>query len=98
QYIYQDNQGAAIARNHACKLAKGEFLAFLDADDFFLPEKLEKQVACFDADPTLDMVQTGWVIVDKNEKGIYGVKPWEEAPKLDLESFVLYKSVRPSAM
>jgi len=98
QYIYQDNQGAAIARNRACKLAQGEFLAFLDADDFFLPEKLEKQVACFDADPTLDMVQTGWVIVDKNEKGLYGVKPWEEAPKLDLEAFVFYKSVRPSAM
>jgi glycosyltransferase involved in cell wall biosynthesis len=98
QYIYQDNQGAAIARNHACKLAQGEFLAFLDADDFFLPEKLEKQIACFDADPTLDMVQTGWVIVGKNDEGIYGVKPWEETPKLDLETFVLYKSVRPSAM
>ena len=98
QYIYQDNQGAAIARNRACKLAKGEFLAFLDADDFFLPEKLEKQVACFDADSTLDLVQTGWVIVGKNDEGIYGVKPWEEEPKLDLEAFVFYKSVRPSAM
>ncbi|MEG3981376.1 glycosyltransferase [Microcoleus sp. T3B2] len=98
QYVYQENQGAAIARNRACKLAKGEFLAFLDADDFFLPEKLEKQVACFDADPTLDMVQTGWVIVGKNDEGIYGVKPWEEEPKLDLEAFVFYKSVRPSAM
>ncbi|NJK67621.1 MAG: glycosyltransferase [Microcoleus sp. SU_5_3] len=98
QYIYQDNQGAAIARNSACKLAKGEFLAFLDSDDSFLPEKLEKQIACFDADPTLDLVQTGWVIVDQNNQGIYGVKPWEEAPKLDLEAFVFYKSVRPSAM
>ncbi|MEG4985859.1 glycosyltransferase [Microcoleus sp. BR0-C5] len=98
QYIYQDNQGAALARNRACKLARGEFLAFLDADDFFLPEKLEKQVACFDADPTLDLVQTGWLIVGKNDEGIYGVKPWEGSPKLDLETFVLYKSVRPSAM
>ncbi|HLO50198.1 MAG TPA: glycosyltransferase family 2 protein, partial [Kamptonema sp.] len=98
QYIYQDNQGAAIARNRACKLAQGEFLAFLDSDDFFLPEKLEKQIACFDADPTLDLVQTGWLIVDKQGGGIYGVKPWEQSPKLDLESFVLYKFVRPSAM
>ncbi|MCU0546424.1 MAG: glycosyltransferase [Oscillatoriaceae cyanobacterium Prado104] len=98
QYVYQDNQGAAIARNHACQLAKGEFLAFLDADDLFLPEKLEKQVACFDADTALDLVQTGWVIVDKDGTGIYGVTPWEEAPNLDLAAFVYYKPVRPSAM
>ncbi|MEG4499663.1 glycosyltransferase [Microcoleus sp. F10-C6] len=98
QYVYQENQGAAIARNRGCELAKGEFLAFLDSDDFFLPEKLEKQIACFDADPRLDLVQTGWLIVDKKDAGIYGVKPWQEAPKLDLESLVLYKSVRLSAM
>ncbi|WP_445302232.1 glycosyltransferase [Microcoleus sp. F4-D5] len=98
QYVYQENQGAAIARNRGCELAKGEFLAFLDSDDFFLPEKLEKQIACFDADPRLDLVQTGWLIVDKKDAGIYGVKPWEEAPKLDLESLVLYKSVRLSAV
>ncbi|XZN92432.1 MAG: glycosyltransferase [Microcoleus sp.] len=98
QYIYQANQGAAIARNRACELAKGEFLAFLDGDDFFLPEKLEKQIACFDADPSLDMVQNGWLIVDKNGKDLYPVMPWEESPKLDLETLVLYKFVRPSAI
>jgi glycosyltransferase involved in cell wall biosynthesis len=98
RYIYQENQGAAIARNHACQLAKGEFLAFLDADDYFLPSKLEKQVACFDADPTLDMVQTGWLMVDEKGREISAVKPWQQAPKLDLESFILYKCVRPSAM
>lgn len=98
QYIYQENQGAAIARNRACELAEGEFLAFLDADDFFLPEKLEKQIACFEADPSLDMVQNGWLIVDKNGKDLYPAMPWNEAPKLDLEAFVIHKSVRPSAM
>jgi glycosyltransferase involved in cell wall biosynthesis len=98
QYVYQDNQGSAIARNRACERAKGEFLAFLDGDDFFLPEKLEKQIACFDADPSLDMVQNGWLMVDKNGKDLYPVMPWEESPKLDLETLVLYKFVRPSAM
>lgn len=97
-YIYQENQGAAIARNRACQLAKGEFLAFLDADDYFLPSKLEKQIACFDANPTLDLVQTGWLIVDEKGREISAVKPWQQAPKLDLESFILYKCVRPSAM
>lgn len=98
RYIYQENQGAAVARNLACQLAQGEFLAFLDADDYFLPEKLEKQIVCFDADPTLDMVQTGWFIVDEKGQTISAVEPWQQAPKLDLESFIIYKCVRPSAM
>ncbi|MCC3428674.1 MULTISPECIES: glycosyltransferase [unclassified Microcoleus] len=98
QYVYQENQGAAKARNRACEMAKGEFLAFLDADDFFLPEKLAKQIACFEADPTLGMVQNGWLMVDETGKDIYPVMPWEDTPNLDLESFVLHKSVRPSAM
>lgn len=97
-YVYQENQGAAVARNRGCELATGEFLAFLDADDYFLEEKLAKQIACFDTDPSLDMVQAGWVIVDQDEQGIYGVEPWIYAPQLDLKSFVLYKFVRPSAM
>ncbi|MGB3266081.1 MAG: glycosyltransferase [Microcoleus sp.] len=98
QYVYQENQGAAIARNRACEIAKGEFLAFLDADDFFLPEKLAKQIACFEADPSLGMVQNGWLMVDETGKDIYASVPWEESPNLDLEAFVLFKSVRPSAM
>ncbi|MBE9164401.1 glycosyltransferase [Tychonema sp. LEGE 06208] len=98
QYVYQENQGAAIARNRACEIAKGEFFAFLDADDFFLPEKIAKQIACFEADPSLGMVQNGWLIVDETGKDISPVVPWEYAPILDLEAFVLYKSVRPSAM
>lgn len=98
RYIYQENQGAAVARNRACELARGEFLAFLDADDYFLPKKLEKQIAFFDADPALDMVQTGWFMVDETGRELSAVKPWQQAPKLDLESFILYKCVRPSAM
>lgn len=98
RYIYQENKGVAAARNLACQLAKGEFLAFLDADDYFLPSKLEKQIACFEADPALDMVQTGWFIVGEAGQNISAIKPWEPAPKLDLESFIIFKCVRPSAM
>ena len=39
-----ENKGAAFCRNHATNLAKGEYIAFLDSDDLWHPEKLEQQI------------------------------------------------------
>lgn len=44
QYDYQENQGECIARNEGMKKSKGEYIAFLDSDDKFLPKKLEIQL------------------------------------------------------
>ncbi|MCF3574952.1 glycosyltransferase family A protein [Planktothrix agardhii] len=59
-YVYQENQGVSVARNHGLKLARGEFIVFLDADDIFLPNKLATQLAVFQAKPQLGLVQSGW--------------------------------------
>ncbi len=43
-YLLNENKGVSFARNYGIKHADGKFIAFLDSDDYWLPEKLEKQV------------------------------------------------------
>ena len=55
-YLKQDNRGVSAARNTGIKAARGTFIAFLDADDSWLPNYLDVQVARIQADPTIDVL------------------------------------------
>lgn len=55
---HRQNRGASASRNLAARYARGEYLAFLDADDVYLPQKLEVTVPILDAHPEVAMLYT----------------------------------------
>ena len=65
KYFWQPNTGPASARNLGWRVAAGKWVAFLDQDDVWHPEKLSRQIAYFDARPHLDVcvthIQNFWV-------------------------------------
>jgi glycosyltransferase involved in cell wall biosynthesis len=54
--IEQEQRGHPAARNRGVREAAGEFLGFLDHDDLWSEDKLERQMACFARNPALDLV------------------------------------------
>jgi glycosyltransferase involved in cell wall biosynthesis len=62
-YIRQENRGLPSARNSAIKASSGEFIALLDADDWWEPAKLSEQVPILDEDPELCLVYSDLEVV-----------------------------------
>lgn len=58
--LSKPNGGAASARNHGIERAQGDWIAFLDADDYWEPQKLQRQVDVIRTRPEVGMVGCGW--------------------------------------
>lgn len=73
--IHQQNRGLAGARNTGIRNAKGEYFAFLDADDLWLPEKLAKHITHLENAPTVGISYSSSAFIDEsgNSLGIYQV-------------------------
>ena len=69
-YLYQSNAGPAAARNLGLSRATGEFVAYLDADDLWYPQKLEKQVAFLSAHKSYGIVHSDIDVIDENDRVI----------------------------
>lgn len=61
--IQQENQGVSLARNKGVNYAKTNYIAFLDADDEWLPEHLENLLKLFDKFPNAGFISTNYTIV-----------------------------------
>lgn len=62
--LRQSNQGSSAARNLGIDAARGDLIAFLDSDDEFRPDKLERQVELFSLRPNLGLVYSDYAYID----------------------------------
>ena len=82
----QDNRGPAAARNGGILGGRRPFVAFLDADDAWLPQKLRYQMATFERDPDLSFCATGYTYHDLRHPPQLAIIPkWDDAPESVLD-------------
>jgi GT2 family glycosyltransferase len=100
----EGDAGVSAARNCGWRLAAAPLVAFLDADDLCLGQRLALQARCLESDPSLGQVLCGW----RRMQGLplrggaapaaeVEVRPWLEGAGFDTESAFRHKAVLPSA-
>ena len=68
KYFYIEHKGISVARNTALEKSKGEYIAFLDSDDYWLPNKLNTQMQYFKDHPDCEIVFTKYENFFEDEK------------------------------
>lgn len=83
--LRQKNAGVAAARNLAIEKSRGQYIAPIDADDIWYPQKLERQVQCIlEADQSVGFVYAWSVRIDEDDRIIQTI---------DIEDYSFFKSV-----
>lgn len=92
QYIlHQQNSGECGTRNTGLTAAKGQFIAFLDSDDEWLPNKLEKQLALFQTLPADVGVVYSWLKVINDQGHVIHMR--EPDIRGDVNDYLIYKNL-----
>lgn len=77
KYIYQKRSERSRARNQGFRYSRGDYIAFLDSDDQWLPTKIEKQVEILNRKPDVGLVYTGVQFIDARGNPHTGQIAWD---------------------
>ena len=90
RYFFQLNRGCAAARNRGIRESNGDWIALIDHDDEWLPDKIQKQVATLQGKPDAVVCYTGcWSVVDGKQKLVRMVNPQKLWPAMRLQNLLL---------
>lgn len=81
KYIRQENRGTAAATNAGVRASSGEYIAILDSDDAWLPQKLERQMPIFDQFPDTAAIYSHAYVIDaagKLKEGVLLGQPFSQ--------------------
>jgi glycosyltransferase involved in cell wall biosynthesis len=76
-YIYQERSERSRARNEGFRYSRGDYIAFLDSDDLWLPMKIEKQVQVLNEKSDVGLVYTDVELIDINGNPYGGQICWD---------------------
>jgi glycosyltransferase involved in cell wall biosynthesis len=95
-YHRTDHRGQPAAKNVGIRQARAPLVAFLDADDLWLPSKLEKQLPLFAADPALGVVHSRRTLMDEQGRPLQFSQPdlprGRVLPQLFRQNFICFSS------
>lgn len=93
RYFYQENAGEAAARNTALTKMRGQLLAYIDADDLYLPDHLQQTVAYLEKHPDKDAVYTDGIHIDPDGRHLQSLASRRRGP---FEGWIFEELVRAS--
>ena len=89
RYLFQKNQGSPAARNYGISRARGKYIALLDDDDLWLPDRLKMQVEVMGQDPKLAFVCSSAYAIDEHHNILRQFGLGVSADMCDFEHLIL---------